>query len=91
MKFNTKEDLNSPEIFKKLESTISDKNLSKILFAIIICDCRVTSNLTLRLESRDKMSGEYFAMMIEIRETRIEYFEELANVKLSEPDRYVLN
>lgn len=91
MKFNTKEDLNSPKIFKKLESTISDKNLSKILFAVIICNCRVTSNFTLRQETRDKMSGEYFGMMIEIRKTRIKYFEELIGFKLSEPDNYVLN
>lgn len=79
-------------INKVVQSTIADKKMSRIMFAVIATHSKILDTLTFeRKKSRKDQSGNFVEYLVSIPASQVDRFEELAEIKLQEPERIVLN
>lgn len=77
---------------KVVQSTIADKKMSRIMFAIIATHSKILDTLTFeRKKSRAEQAGNFVEYLAAIPVSQIDRFEELAEVQLEDPPQYVLN
>ena len=79
-------------INKVVQSTIADKKMARIMFAVIATHSKILDALTFEREkSKENQAGNFVEYLVSIPVSQIDRFEDLADVKFSEPDQYVLN
>ncbi len=79
-------------INKIFSSNISDKKMSRIMFAVIATHSKVIDTFTFeRNKSRMDQSGNFVEYLVSVPVSQISRFEELAEIKLQEQPRMVLN
>jgi len=77
-------------VYRFLKLPINDKKMSKFLYALFMVKGKIISIHHLGLEKYDRKqnSGNMVDVVIEIKELKIETFEELADVKLKTSDEF---
>lgn len=79
-------------INKVIQGTIADKKMAQIMFAVIATHSGILDTITFeRKKSREEQAWNFVEYLVSIPISQIDRFEELADIKLSEPDKYVLN
>ena len=78
------------EICRFIKLPISDKKMSKFLYALFMVKGEITSTQHLGLEkyTRKQNSGHMVNVVVKLDESKIETFEELAEVKLMTSDEF---
>jgi hypothetical protein len=82
----SKEDL----VYRFVKIPISDKKMSKFLYALFMVKGEITTTHHLGLEkyTRKQNSGNMVNVVVKLEETKIETFEELAEVKLKTSEEF---
>ena len=76
-------------VHKVASSSISDKKMGTIMFAIIATNANLLDTYTL---NRDKVkSGNFVKYLLSIPDSQIAKFEELTKIKLEEPQKITLS
>ena len=67
-----------------LKLRISDKKMSKLMYAILITKSKLVNchHLGLGQYTRKQNSGHYVDLVVELKEDQVQNFEKLAEVKL---------
>lgn len=78
------------EVYRFVKLPISDKKMAKFLYALFMVKGEITSTQHLGLEkyTRKQNSGHMVNVVIKLDESKIETFEELAEVKLQTSDEF---
>lgn len=75
------------KVIRRFQSTISDKKMSLIMFAIIKTHSKLLDTFTInRNNTRELQSGNFVEYLIKIDENKIEDFENIVNVKLEKQE-----
>lgn len=71
---------------------MSKNKLADFLYAVIMCDAKITSTFTLgKGFSRSQNAYNMAELMIELDETHIKKFEDMAGVRLELPQKANVN
>ncbi len=78
------------EVYRFVKLPISDKKMSKFLYSLFMVKGEITSINHLGIEkyTRKQNSGHMVDVVIKLKESKIEMFEELSEVKLMTSDQF---
>jgi hypothetical protein len=70
------------------EITISEKNLSKFMYAVLVTGAQITSSFGLGLDkyTRKQNAGNQVTVMLKIDRSKIENFQELSGFIIKRPE-----
>lgn len=81
------------KVFKQFRTNMSTRKMASILYAVIMTKARISSTFGVGIYqySRDQNTYNGVDIMIEVDEQELTKFEELANVKLENPQQVRVN
>jgi len=73
-----------------LKTTISDKKMAKLMYAILITKSKLVNSQSARLEqfTRKQNAGNSVDVVVEVESDKVKVFEELAEVKLQTSEEF---